>query len=243
MSDQQKSSDTDLELATHPFLYEIRVKGRLSQEKWSSWFDNLTIAAEKGETVLRGTLQDHAALYGLLGRLRDLAVPLLSVNVLDAEAQRKLQAQSKRFNLLSNLLLILVYLLLLGGLITLTVFVTEVIHTALALAMLFAALGTLAYVFYLWSSRRFWLYASYVMWPTAMITFFIYTAVADLVHPALAIGMLLFLSAGGLIYLLYYIRNRAEHVDGLLGDWETLSQAESNDPDEESIDSLKNKGP
>ena len=241
MSELKNSPATDLEINSQPFLYEIRVKGRLSQEKWSSWFDNLSIAAEKGETVLRGTLQDHAALYGLLGRLRDLAVPLVSVNVHDAEAQRKLRAQSKRYKLMTNLLLILVYLFMLGGLITLTVFVSEVIHPALALALLFAALGALAYIIYLWSANRFWLYGSYLMWPAAVLTFLISLAVAELVNPFLTNAMIFFLAAGGLIYLLYYIRNRSEKVNGLIGELDTFDQESDRDQDDETIESIKIK--
>jgi hypothetical protein len=59
---------------------EIRVKGRID-EHWSDWFENLTIThTDKDETVLSGTVIDQAALYGLLARLRDLGLPLLSVN-------------------------------------------------------------------------------------------------------------------------------------------------------------------
>ena len=58
---------------------EIRVKGRID-EHWSDWFDDLTITHADDETVLSGTIVDQAALYGLLARLRDLGLPLLSVN-------------------------------------------------------------------------------------------------------------------------------------------------------------------
>jgi hypothetical protein len=241
MSELKDSSVVDLETNNQPFLYEIRVKGRLSQEKWSSWFDNLSIAAEKSETVLRGSVQDHAALYGLLGRLRDLAVPLVSVNVLDAEAQRKLRATSKRFKLLNNLLLIGVYLFMLGGLITLTVFATEILPQALATAMLFAALGALAYIFYLWSETRFWLLVSYLMWPAALLTFLISLATSGLVNPFLTNATIFFLAAGGLIYLLYYVRKRADKADGMVGDWETSSQDSDNREVYDLDDSIKLK--
>jgi hypothetical protein len=66
--------------ASRPALYEIRVQGRLSGERWSQWFDNLAVATgDNGETVLYGEIADQAALYGLLARLRDLALPLVSV--------------------------------------------------------------------------------------------------------------------------------------------------------------------
>jgi hypothetical protein len=61
-------------------IYEIRVQGRLDQ-RWSSWFDGLTISYEGEEiTVLRGSLIDEAALHGVLIKVRDLALPLLAVS-------------------------------------------------------------------------------------------------------------------------------------------------------------------
>ena len=115
-----------------PFLYEIRVKGRLSGEQWTSWFDDLTVTFVQGDSTLRGVAPDHAALYGLLARLRDLAIPLVAVRVLDAEAQHKLAQTSRRYDLLINGLLVALYLLLLGGLATITVFVAPVINVALS---------------------------------------------------------------------------------------------------------------
>jgi hypothetical protein len=73
--------------ATHPSskyddesrLYEIRLRGHLD-DKWADWFEGLTITREdNGETVLCGSLVDQAALHGLLRKVRDLGVPLLSV--------------------------------------------------------------------------------------------------------------------------------------------------------------------
>lgn len=59
--------------------YEIRVDGRLSA-RWASWFDGLTLANEDdGTTVLSGPVVDQAALYGLLQKLRDLGLTLLSL--------------------------------------------------------------------------------------------------------------------------------------------------------------------
>lgn len=59
--------------------YEIRVQGRLD-DRWAAWFDGLELTrAEDGSTVLRGLVADQAALHGLLHKLRDLGVPLLSV--------------------------------------------------------------------------------------------------------------------------------------------------------------------
>lgn len=236
MSGREDPVAPEAQSATQPFFYEIRVRGRLSQEKWTSWFDDITITSEKGETVLRGSLPDHAGLYGLIGRLRDLAVPLLAVNVLDAEALRQLRRQNRRYNVWINLLLVVVYLLLMGGLITLTVFITSVIHVALALALLFAVLGGLSYTFYLWKGYRFWRYLTYLLWPISVLVFFIYLAVADIVHPALAIATLLFLAAGGVIYLVYYLQGRAQESDLALADWETLAPPAETD---DAIEALK----
>jgi hypothetical protein len=59
---------------------EIRVKGQID-EQWSEWFEGLSVAhTEEGETVLTGSVADQAALHGLLAKLRDLGVSLLSVN-------------------------------------------------------------------------------------------------------------------------------------------------------------------
>ena len=60
-------------------IYQIRVKGNLDQ-KWSDWFDGFTIAPQAdGATLLTGPVADQAALHGLLGKIRDLGLPLLSV--------------------------------------------------------------------------------------------------------------------------------------------------------------------
>jgi len=62
-----------------PGLYEIRVKGHLD-DKWANWFEGLAITREdNGETLLTGPVVDQAALHGLLRKVRDLAMPLLSV--------------------------------------------------------------------------------------------------------------------------------------------------------------------
>jgi len=63
-----------------PIIYEIRVEGHIG-ESWSSWFEGLSLRHEEnGETVLRGTIVDQAALHGILMRIRDLGLPLVSVN-------------------------------------------------------------------------------------------------------------------------------------------------------------------
>lgn len=233
MRKKQELNPTTAELATQPFFYEIRIKGRLSEEQWTAWFSNLAVSTEKGETILQGTLPDHAALYGLLARLRDLAVPLLAVKVLDAEAQYKLSRQSRRYALFINLLLLVIYLMLVGGLVAITTFLTGdgILHTALALAMLFASLGVLAFAFALWSDLKAWNWLAYGAWGGSVLTFLIYTAVGKLLHPAISIALILFISAGGLIYLLSYLRNRAEKVNSAITTWTALGgRAEATDP-------------
>ena len=63
-----------------PGLYEIRIKGHLDN-RWADWFGGLTITLEdNGDTLLTGHVVDQAALHGLLRKVRDLGIPLLSVN-------------------------------------------------------------------------------------------------------------------------------------------------------------------
>lgn len=64
--------------------YEIRVKGYLD-ESWADWLSGLAIRHQPdGDTLLSGSLTDQAALHGVLNRLRDLGVPLISVNPVEA---------------------------------------------------------------------------------------------------------------------------------------------------------------
>ena len=61
-------------------IVEVKVKGTINEE-WGQWFSGLKIQAlESGETLISGTVQDQAALYGLIARLRDLGLQLVSVN-------------------------------------------------------------------------------------------------------------------------------------------------------------------
>jgi len=63
---------------------EIRIQGRLA-EHWSSWFEDLAVEYTGDETLLSGHVVDQAALYGLLSRLRDLGLSLLSVETFQEE--------------------------------------------------------------------------------------------------------------------------------------------------------------
>ena len=59
---------------------EIRIEGHLDQS-WADWLDGFILThTEEGETILTGEVRDQAALYGLIAKLRDLGVKLISVN-------------------------------------------------------------------------------------------------------------------------------------------------------------------
>ena len=195
-----------------PFLYEIHVKGRLLPEQWTDWFDDLTVEQAGSGSVLRGRAQDHAALHGILARLRDLAVPLVSVKVLDADAQQQLAQRGRQLDLLVTGALLALYLLLLSGLVTVTVFVAPVLNVALALTLLFAALGALAYGISAWSEQRAWRYLAYFLAFATAVTFLVYIPVSGILPPALGIGVMLFLLAGGAIYLVSFLRRLREDL-------------------------------
>jgi len=62
-----------------PLVYQIRIKGHLGC-RWADWFGGLTITLEdNGDTLLTGPVIDQAELYGLLKKVRDLGMPLISV--------------------------------------------------------------------------------------------------------------------------------------------------------------------
>lgn len=64
---------------SQPMIYQIRIKGHLDSQ-WTEWFEGLTLTLEAdGETLLVGPVVDQAALHGLLKKVRDLGMPLVSV--------------------------------------------------------------------------------------------------------------------------------------------------------------------
>ena len=72
--------------------YEIRVKGHLGPH-WATWFDGLSLVDEDdGVTVIRGELADQAALHGVLHKLRDIGIPLVSLTQLPTDAPTTPQA-------------------------------------------------------------------------------------------------------------------------------------------------------
>lgn len=70
-------------IPNQPLLYTIKIKGHLGQQ-WMNWFEELTITLEEdGNTLLSGPIADQSALHGILKKIRDLGMPLLSVNSID----------------------------------------------------------------------------------------------------------------------------------------------------------------
>jgi hypothetical protein len=72
-------SHASTEVRYEPGLYEIRIKGHL-EKRWVNWFEGMTITlTDNGDTVLTGPVVDQSALHGLLRKVRDLGMPLISV--------------------------------------------------------------------------------------------------------------------------------------------------------------------
>ena len=77
-----------------PAIYQIRLKGHLGHQ-WTDWFEGLTLTlADDGDTLLTGPLTDQAALHGVLKKVRDLGMPLISVNRVQS-APRQLDIEQK----------------------------------------------------------------------------------------------------------------------------------------------------
>ena len=82
MSNEEKQTEK-----SKLMVYQIRIKGHLGCA-WTDWFERLTITLEdNGETLLTGPVIDQAALHGLLRKVRDVGMPLLSVCRVEPEAE------------------------------------------------------------------------------------------------------------------------------------------------------------
>jgi hypothetical protein len=92
-------------------IYQIRLKGHLDSQ-WTEWFEALTITlAEDGDTLLTGVVVDQAALQGLLKKVRDLGMPLVSVIPVESGPSAKLGTNQADVSNLKSLIGV-------GGLIT-----------------------------------------------------------------------------------------------------------------------------
>jgi hypothetical protein len=80
--------------ASKPTVYKIRIKGHLGPE-WSDWFEGLTVTLEEdGNTLLTGLVIDQAALQGLLKKVRDLGMPLVSVSPVEPDQADQSEVKS-----------------------------------------------------------------------------------------------------------------------------------------------------
>lgn len=85
-----------------PPIYQIRIKGHLDSQ-WRDWFGNLGITLEdNGNTLLTGPVIDQSALHGLLKKIRDLGMPLLSVNRVGSERENASQDTQQQTDRLSG---------------------------------------------------------------------------------------------------------------------------------------------
>ena len=75
--------------------YEIKVEGQLNSH-WKNWFDGMVIDYEGETTVLTGPVEDQSQLHGLLHRIRDLNLTLISVNRLESRVKEKINKEDRR---------------------------------------------------------------------------------------------------------------------------------------------------
>jgi hypothetical protein len=81
-----------------PKTFQIKIKGHLGQQ-WAGWFDGLTIALEEdGNTLLCGSVIDQSALHGILKKIRDLGMPLLSVNSVESDPPARVESDEIKGN-------------------------------------------------------------------------------------------------------------------------------------------------
>jgi len=88
-------NDIPEEFQFEPFpvntVYELRISGRLG-ESTKTWFEDLSVTVDKSttpvQTIIQGPMRDQTALYGVISRIRDLGLILLSVNRVEAEGDQ-----------------------------------------------------------------------------------------------------------------------------------------------------------
>ena len=85
MPDERQQAHDQAHEPPHTAAYQICIEGQLGQQ-WADWFGGMSIALDAdGDTLLTGPLPDQAALHGLLKKVRDLGMTLVSINRIDAE--------------------------------------------------------------------------------------------------------------------------------------------------------------
>lgn len=84
-SERRMITKSNPKAVADPTAYQLKLKGYLDPQ-WAHWFDGLTITLDNEETVLTGPIIDQAALFGFLKKIRDLGLPLISLNRLDSPA-------------------------------------------------------------------------------------------------------------------------------------------------------------
>jgi hypothetical protein len=85
-----------IENHSEPGHYEIRIRGHLD-DRWAEWFDGLTLIRENsGDTLITGRVVDQAALHGLLRKVRDLGLPLISVYRFEARQSEEQVGKGER---------------------------------------------------------------------------------------------------------------------------------------------------
>ena len=183
-------------------VYVIRVRGQVDAERWAEWFDGMTVlGCGMGETEIRGPVEDDAALYGVLARLRDLAAPLVSVHRVRPPAQIESAGSTEVVRAgrgsRPRWVVVIVAALLAGGLTSMTTFMASerVLAASLAIALLFASLAAVVRWGqhedggWVWGALQIGLQAA------AAITLVIFLAAERGMHAGLAAAILCFVPA------------------------------------------------
>ena len=224
MNDYLGTETTRQDLAPTPVMVEIRVRGLLEGERWQRWFEGMAMEVNEAtrETILYGPVADQAALYGLLARTRDLALPLLSVQV---GGRRRGRWLARAAQLAWQWLLgVLAYLLVAGAMSALTVYLTsQGMETSLALGMLFVVLGGLAFGLSRSRDGRGWAILGALELAGAAIALTLYVIGEGWVSLPLMLALMGFVLGGGLLAALLRPRPRiAPPAEDPPAEWEPL---------------------